>query len=642
MDAVTFAAPAALWALGLALPLVALHLYRKRRLRIVVAFVPLVRESLGPVRPLGGWRRLFDVAPLLCRLTALAALALALAGPRPASAAMPPLDLVVVLDADVTTLAWERAGPGEGEGATRFRRAGTLSKALARAHGRGRVGLVLAGTSPTTRLPPSEDRDAFDRAVDAAEPTEGAADLAAAIAVARGAATAGRDLAIRVVTSRVLPQGLPDDVTAVGAGSASDDQGFVDVAVAPTTDGKGFTTRFSIANSAFEPRTRSLRVGWRGVEAPLLEKKMELPARGRVDVALDAVPPRGGAVLVATLVGDDVFPRNDVAALVLTPPARPSVLVIHGGTPRPFLRAVLEALGDAVDREASGFVGVIAAPGAAPRDVTIVDGVALPTSSRPAGPTIYLAPFDGGTGAVGSLPFAPGATLSEPLVWRAEAAHPLLRGVDLSTAYVARGTTITGPGVVGLAFVEGAPVVAEGGGGADRWVAFGLDPEGSDLPLRAAFPVLLRNAIRRLAVAPAAPLPPFVRAGEPLRLRHALTVPGPVSLELESLAPPTSLSGGGGPTTSFGVPAPPGGPWLVTVRQPVLCRTVVLDLDPARDVAPARAPSPPPPPAPPPPESTAGRWLRTLLAVAGVALVLDLVLQRTGTGKKVVGPSPVP
>ncbi len=242
-------------------------------------------------------------------------------------------------------------------GAARASNVGSPSRRPSRARtGAGRVGLVVAGATPATPVAPGDDRDAFDRAAEAARPAPGTSDLRAAIGVARGAATAGRDLAIRVVSSRALPPGLPDDVTAVGAGTAADDQGFVDVAVAPTADGKAFTVRLSLWNADTTTRSRTVTLAWRGTEAPLLEQAIAVPARGRAEARLDVSPPREGAVLVATLVGADAFPGNDVAALVLTPPARPSVLVIHGGAPRPFLRAVLEALGDAVDREASGFV----------------------------------------------------------------------------------------------------------------------------------------------------------------------------------------------------------------------------------------------------------------------------------------------
>ena len=43
-------APLALWGFALALPLVVLHLYHRRRVKMIVPFLPLLRESTGPAR----------------------------------------------------------------------------------------------------------------------------------------------------------------------------------------------------------------------------------------------------------------------------------------------------------------------------------------------------------------------------------------------------------------------------------------------------------------------------------------------------------------------------------------------------------------------------------------------------------------
>src|SRR4030095_11987454 len=84
-----------------------------------------------------------------------------------------------------------------------------------------------------------------------------------------------------------------------------------------------------------------------------------------------------------------------------------------------------------------------------------------------------------------------------------------------------------------LAYVEGDAVVAEGDRRGLRWIAFGLDPEGSDLPLRAALPVLLQNAVVRLAAGPRSPLRPFYRLGEAVRPRVPIPGGGPFEISTE-------------------------------------------------------------------------------------------------------------
>lgn len=648
--AIELADPRGLWALALAVPIVLTHLYRRRRRRLVVAFVPLLKDTVGETRPLGWGKRMADAVRLACRLLALACLAAALAGPRPSHAAVPEKDLVLVLDADVTSRAIEAREEGGVE--TRFDRQVALARALALAHEGGRVGLVLAQATPSVRVAPTADRAVVLRAIDAlpAGPADGRADLAAAIEVARAAARPERDLEVLAVTSRPLPRDV-GRVSAVGAGSASDDQGIVDMSIAPAADGIRSSVRFRVKNFAAEPRKRKVRVALRGAATPMKEEEIEIPAGGTVDVKLDVLPPREGGVLEARLQGADLggpdaFDRNDVAALVLPAGRRPSILVVHGGAPRPFVRAVLDALGDAVDRDHSGFVTGAEVERAAPRDVTIVDGTSVPAAAIARGAWIFLAPFPDAASTTG-WPFAPGHAVKDPLVWRTDAASPLLRGVDLSTAYVARATTLVGEGVHGLAFAEGAPVVGEGTAGTVRWMAFGLDADGSDLPLRAALPILLRNAIRRMGEAPLTPLKSFYRAGEPVAPRAPWAEAKALSVATEPLTPyPKSrrereavakaVESGARPTATPedpldaaapARPAPQGGPWLATVLaggEP-LASTAYVDLDPERDVTPARSATSPPSPAPPPVPDASARWFRWLLGVACALLLLDLV-----------------
>ena len=208
--------------------------------------------------------------------------------------------------------------------------------------------------------------------------------------------------------------------------------------------------------------------------------------------------------------------------------------------------------------------------------------------------------------------------------------------MDLSTAFVARGSAIGGEGSRGLAFAEGEAVVAEGEQDGARWMAFGLDPDGSDLPIRAALPVILRNAIRRLAVAPNQPLKPFYRPGEEIIVRGTELDRASARLRLVRLDEfPFPKGDAQTPRPPF---APTGGPWLVSLSRATSdgpasdWQSAAVDLDAARDITPARPAAVPPPPAPPAPPSdeVASRWMRILLLAAAVLLLLDLAAVRGG------------
>lgn len=258
--------PRALWLLLLAVPLVAAHLVRRRRVRVSVPYVGLLLEARGPARGGGLGRRLSDHAPLLCRVLALAALALALAGPRPSPPA-PLVALVLVVDADVTS------GARESDGRTRLAQALDLAAAEARAHSAGPVSVVVAGLVPSVLAQDAQDREALarrlsDRAAPAVEPAPGAADLASALISAW--ALAGDRGLVRVLTARALPatslpasSGPASRLEALGTGAADEDQGFVDLRVTAAVEGPRTRVEVSVKNFAPRPATREvvLRLG---------------------------------------------------------------------------------------------------------------------------------------------------------------------------------------------------------------------------------------------------------------------------------------------------------------------------------------------------------------------------------------------
>ncbi len=624
MMGLELAMPAALWGFAVGVPVIVAHLYFKRRRRIEVPFVGLLRETIGTTRTIARFRRLRETAALCSRLLALACVVLAIGGLRPAEAEKSPFDLMLVVDADVTTRAVEA------DGRMRLAHGLELAAAHARAHADGRVGALVAGDVIQIVSPLSEDREAVAGKLDAlrrrvergeVQPASSRVDLGAAEEAA--AAAAGVDMfgePVHVITARPTP----DEIWVFGAGRARDDQGIVGFGVTPQQEGAAYRITARVRNSLDRKTVRRL-VGVVG-DGVVFDEMLDLEPNGAVDVAFDAAAPTQGEWLRMTLGGSDAFVLNDQVSAWLVPPLKPSVMLVRGKAARRHTVAALQTLGALQDIDAPESTVVTPAELAQAdlRDVVVVDGVALPEGALRPGAYLFLAPL------AGDLPFEVGEVMDEPLVWRMERDHPLVRQLDFTTPYVERATPVRGEGLRPLAYAEGRPVVAEGERDGVRYVVLGLDYGDPELLMDPSIPILIRQAIRRLAHAPKAPLLPFYRTGDALRPRTAL--PGG----------PTALvrwrNGGAGDAVTARVDpegaawrVPPGAHGEATITtgeaaSPVWQgRTGFVDLDPARDITPAREQSEAPPPVGEiTPESEI--WRRWLIAAAVLFLVLDLLL----------------
>ncbi|MFV1960121.1 MAG: hypothetical protein ACC662_12000, partial [Planctomycetota bacterium] len=431
------------------------------------------------------------------------------------------------------------------------------------------------------------------------------------------------------LSARALEEGeAPPEGVAVeveGTGATREDQGFVGFDLVRVRGAPEVRVEVTVRNDAEAARTRTLtlRIG----EDEVARRLLPVPGGGSASATFEVEVPRGGAWLTVRFEGRDAFAADDRLEAWLAPPLRPSVLVVRGAAVRPYTRAVIEAMAGDLDLEASGSVAAKDLLRAAPRDVTLVDGVALPAGSLRPGAWIFLAPLGG------DLPFDVGEALEEPIVWRTAPDHPLLLDVDLATAYVARAQPLSGPGLEGLAEADGKIVVGEGAREGIRYVALGLDPEESDLPVRTALPLLVRNAIRRLAAAPSDPFRPFYRPGERLRPRRPLPSGPDVLVSWDDTERRAHLE-----VEGKGLEIPAGATGRVEIRAPASPdggtwrgRTAFVDLDPERTIRPVRPPGARPPPSPPASEPRV-RWRRALVAVAILALLLDVLVVLGGGG----------
>ena len=643
LAALELARPAMLWGLALGLPILLFHLYHRRRQRVEVPFIGLLRDSLGPTRHVSRFKWLREAASLAARLLALAAVVLALGGLRPAEARAPTVDLVIVVDGDVTTAA------RESDGRARLVHGFEHARAHARAHVAGRVGVVVAGASPVMLNGSlGQDREALVRELDdwmvrlgpdarlvggdpLPVPATQDTDLRAAWRMAAEAAATRGAGRVLVLTARPFetPTGTPTVVA--GAGETRADQRFVGFELVRAAGESSPLARFRITTDTADDTTRMVRV--RLAERTLHEAPVTITAgtNATLDVPLPA--DAEGGWLVGELVGDDALAYGNRVDAWLAPTPRPSVLVVHGGRPRAGPMLALRGLATAIDWKRSGLVPVADFAKAPMRDVVLVDGASLPEDSLRPGAYLFLAPLGG------ALPFELGKQLERPLVWRTESDHPLMRWLDFTAADVQRGVPMSGDGLRPLAFADGAVVIAEGQRDAVRYVAIGLDPDASWLSVQTAVPLLLRRAVLRLATAPTAPLRPFYRVGEPVR--PDVVLPGGPEALIRWPAPGSDTTGVNRVVRTRVDPS--GRAWQVPAGahgrveiEPVAGAgtedadatrfpTAFLDLSATRSIAPARAPDALPA-ARERPTSREDDWRRWLVLLAGALLAIDLLL----------------
>ncbi len=633
--AFVLAQPTALWGLAALVPIALFHLYFRRRRRVLVPFTPLLLESMGPVRREARFKRLREAASLLARMLALVCAVLALGGLRPAEAEAPVADLFVVVDADITTAARESGG------ATRLAHAQELARAFVRSvptRGAGQlsalVSVLVAGQAPRLLVPPTRDlADALKRLEPALVPAPAEADLGATVALALEGAARREAARVVVLTARAFePPRTAIALDVLGTGTTRRDQRIVELGVDHAEDGGGYAVRLAAINDEESARTRRVVVRVDG--EIVASEDLTLEAGDAREVQFEVPSPRQAAWLEVELEGDDAFPGNDAVEVRLAPVPKPSVLVVHSGRVRPYVMATLEALGaeGLIDKDRSGYVRASDVTKARPRDVTLVDGVGLPRDALRPGAYVFLAPL------AGALPFELGEEVRKPLIWRTVPGHPLIDGLDFRRAFVVRGRALKGAGLEPLAYAEGRPIIAEGERGGARYVVLGLDPEGSMLPVQGALVLLVRNAILRLARAPVAPLKPFYRRGE--ALRPEVDLPGGADADLvwDGVRKDALLAGAGRGRARARI-ASDGVVWRVPAGAVGRVRvatgagtaaawsgwTSLVDLDPARTIAPAR-PAAEAPPAAAARADQATRWRTLLLALAVLFLLLDLAL----------------
>jgi hypothetical protein len=522
--------------------LTGLYLLKPRRRRVVVAFASLWLPGAGERRSERWAHRLRRWLSLALQAVILGLLLVGAAEPRPGGADRDGRTLVVLVDRSASMSATDEPG-------SRLAVARARARALVTGLSRGDRALVASFAADVAAETGFEtDPGRLSRALDGVTATEEPADLGRALAFA-SAVLRGQPHPTLVLVSDGR---FSDDARAAVSWNAAPDPdpGAATAPVhspalapvsAPALAGidvrwervgrrarnvalLGFAARrlpadpssveaaVTMRNFGAAPAPVTVEItasAAGGPSAPVDRARVTLaPGETRRYLLPDVAAP--GARLVARLLEGDDLALDDRAYAVV--PGLERLRVLRVGAPDLYLDGALLSLGETV-----AVHGVRAEAAEASRarwgsyDVVIFDGVA-PAPAPTAGHFLYLAPRGPGS------PFPGRGVMREPVFSDARRGHPLLRQLDLGDVNIAEAERLAlSPGDVAVASSFGAPLVAARERPGLRVAALAFDVRRSDLPMRAAFPLLVANALGWLAGTDARELAPAV-VGETARV----------------------------------------------------------------------------------------------------------------------------
>ena len=468
-------APVGLVAL-LAVPAILLLYFLKvRRPEVRVSTLMFWRPFVADRQANAPWQRLR--ASLLLALQLLAALALALALVRPGVSGAIGIGgtTVVMLDASASMQATD-IGPSRFEAA--------VARARDKAHQLGpgqEMAVILIGQHAELLSPPSSDPAVLDSALNRARPTGSEVDLGEAFSLAN-AVVAGRPGASIVL--------LGDGHARAPASPPRVDARFFYEPVGATGENAGIETITRTAPGTVFVRLANYGRGDRDL-------KLEMLADGRLadvlpvhvagnstsDVTWTGMAP-GTQVVEALITPGDALAIDNAAFLVTgSPPARKVLLVTEENG---FLQRALKlrpGIDLTIQKKADYKPGTN-------YDLYVFDGW-VPAGKLP-DPALVVAPLDGN----GPIPL--GNQLNPGLVLPVDPSDPITQDVVLKDVHVltaARATVPSGWRTAIAAVDDPLLLIHEG---EPRIAELTFDVHHSDLPLRAAFPILVQNLLAYL------------------------------------------------------------------------------------------------------------------------------------------------
>jgi Ca-activated chloride channel family protein len=477
----TLLAPVGLWSL-LALPAIfVLYLIQSRYRPRVVASLLLWKGMTRDLEAEAAWRRpRWDV---LLALQLLVALCAALALARPAVSGGGPARLIVVLDTSASMAA--RDVPPTRFAAARQQVADVLSMAAQDA----RVSLVTAGIRPRIVVDNGSAADVLG-ALDSLRTEPDAGDMASALRIAAGLAApdAATGSHVVAVTDGAFDLSLPPQAVPVSfrlVGGSGGNLAVSEVSLRKPIDRADYVAGFArVVNFTSDPRTTAITIMADSLAVD--RSALQVPGSGHAEVTF-RVPATAQSIAVVIADRDQASAGDRVDLPGYARWARNATIV--SDTPA-LWEHVLSVVPDLTISRSIRPLDFQAA-GVGPDDIVLFDNVV--PAELPKSGLILVNPPD-------TSPLLTRVELNPiPRQRRAEQfdpEDPLLAGLDIGALNVQQMARAVTPAWAASAVdAPDTPLILHGRSGEQRVIIFAFDPNKSNLPHLAAFPVLMANAI---------------------------------------------------------------------------------------------------------------------------------------------------
>jgi len=477
-----FQEPSGLWFL-LALPVIfILYLIQSRYRPQVVASLLLWKRMARDLEAEAAWRR--PRWDLLLALQLLVAILAGLTLARPGALGGGDRRLVVVLDTSASMAASD-VPP------TRFAAARQQVADVVNGAAPGtRVSLVTAGAMPQVMVENGSPSNVLD-ALDAIQPEGDAGDLASAVRIAAGLAApeAGNDSQVVAVTDGAVNLDLPRQAVPVAfklVGGASQSLAVSDVSLRRPIESSDYLAGFArVVNFGADPLGTTMTIVADGLAVDRSPIQVAAASHAEATFRVPANVEKVSVVLAdrEALAADD---RVDMVGFARSA-RRVTIVSDAPGIWEHVLSVVPNVSTRTIRRQ--DFLTQTSSSDLSPDDIVLLDNV-VPDDLPHSGLILVNPPETSPLlSRVDSLPRLRRAVSFDP-------EDPLVVGVDIAPLTVQQVVRAAPPSWASSSVAaEDTPLILHGRFGDRRVVVFAFDPEKSNLPHLAAFPLLMANSV---------------------------------------------------------------------------------------------------------------------------------------------------